>query len=247
MISRVAVIGGGLMGSGIAQVSAVAKHSVTLYDVSQAALDKGLAAITSSLARTAKKKHPEDKSAQSALVESTLSRIQTSTDLASSVGSADLVVEAIVENLEVKHKLFQEVDAHAPKNAILASNTSSLQISAIAAPLMSTRGARFVGLHFFNPVPQMKLVEVIRMAETDESVLESVVAYSKGLGKVPVMCKDRPGFIVNRLLVPYMMEAIRLVERGDATKEDVDIAMKLGAGYPMGPFELLDVSISTLF
>jgi 3-hydroxyacyl-CoA dehydrogenase len=196
--------------------------------------------IKSSLSRTAKKKFPDDSAGQTGFVATTMARITTSTDLGAAVGNADLVVEAIMENLEMKHGLFKTVDAHAPAGCILASNTSSLGIADICAPVVGNRGTMFAGLHFFNPVPQMKLVEVIRLAETRPEVVETLLEFCKGLGKVPVVVKDTPGFIVNRLLVPYMMEAVRLVERGDASKEDVDVAMKLGAGYPMGPFELLD-------
>lgn len=227
------------MGAGIAQVSAVANHSVTLVDVNQAALDKGLALISSSLSRTAKKKHADDPNAQKTYVSNVLSRISTNTNLGAAVGKADVVIEAIVENIGLKHTLFKSIDASAPPHAILASNTSSLQIRDIVSAVPN-RAPNFAGLHFFNPVPQMKLVEVISIPQTKPEVTKTLMEFCKGLGKVPVACKDTPGFIVNRLLVPYMMEAMRLVERGDATKEDVDTAMKLGAGYPMGPFELAD-------
>lgn len=147
-------------------------------------------------------------------------------------------IEAIVENLDAKQKLFAQLDSVAKQGTIFASNTSSLPIASIASA--TKRLDRFAGLHFFNPVPQMKLVEIIRTEDTSAEVTTALFDFAKRLGKVPVDCKDTPGFIVNRLLVPYMMEALRMVERGDATKEDVDTAMKLGAGYPMGPFELMD-------
>nr|KAF6386958.1 hydroxyacyl-CoA dehydrogenase [Myotis myotis] len=212
VIKHVAVIGGGLMGAGIAQVAAATGHTVVLVDQAE---DAG-----------------------SEFVEKTLSNVSTNTDAASVVHSVDLVVEAIVENLKVKNELFKRLDKFASEHTIFASNTSSLQITNIANA--TTRQDRFAGLHFFNPVPMMKLVEVIKTPMTSQKTFESLLDFSKALGKHPVTCKDTPGFIVNRLLVPYLMEAVRLYERGDASKEDIDIAMKLGAGYPMGPFELLD-------
>jgi 3-hydroxyacyl-CoA dehydrogenase len=174
-----------------------------------------------------------------------MTRIKTSTDSAKAVGDADLVVEAIVENLDVKRKLFGALDAAAPKHTIFASNTSSLPIESIATS--TKRLDRFGGLHFFNPVPQMKLVEVIRAPHTSDATFNALLAVTKKMGKVPVKCKDTPGFVVNRLLVPYILEAMRMAERGDASTEDIDVAMKLGAGYPMGPFELADfVGLDTL-
>ena len=152
--------------------------------------------------------------------------------------SADLVVEAVVENMALKQKLFAEYDKIAPAKTIFASNTSSLPISEIAST--SSRPDRFGGLHFFNPVPVMKLLEVVRIPQTSDETYNAMVAWGKAMGKATVECKDTPGFIVNRLLVPYLMEAVRMVERGDASAKDVDTAMKLGAGYPMGPFELAD-------
>ncbi|KAJ3317673.1 hypothetical protein HDU76_001092 [Blyttiomyces sp. JEL0837] len=238
-ITKIAVIGSGLMGAGIVQVASQAKLNVTMVDLSEDALNKGKQIISTSLKRVAKKKFEGDEAAQKAFVDDVFSRISTSTN-ASAVASAglDLIVEAIVENLKTKQALFSQLDSVAPKHTIFASNTSSLPIGDIAS--VTQRKDRFAGLHYFNPVPQMKLVEIIRTPETSDEVFNSLFAMSKAMGKVPVACKDTPGFIVNRLLVPYMMEALRLVERGDATKEDVDTAMKLGAGYPMGPFELMD-------
>ena len=162
-----------------------------------------------------------------------------------SASKADLCIEAIVENLEVKRKLFAQLDEAAPKHTIFASNTSSLPIESIA--MATKRGDRFGGLHFFNPVPQMKLVEVIRTPQTSDATFQSLLDVCQAMGKVAVKCKDTPGFVVNRLLVPYIMEAMRMAERGDATPQDIDVAMKLGAGYPMGPFELADfVGLDTL-
>ncbi|CAI9597795.1 unnamed protein product [Staurois parvus] len=238
VIKHVTVIGGGLMGSGIAQVAAVTGHTVVLVDQTDEILKKSSKNIEESLKRVAKKKFAEQPEASSQFLQKTLSNLSTSTDAAAVVHSTDLVIEAIVENLEVKHELFKRLDKFAPEHTIFASNTSSLPITDIAN--CTTRQDRFGGLHFFNPAPMMKLVEVIKAPMTSQTTFDSLIDFSKALGKTPVSCKDTPGFIVNRLLVPYLMESVRLYERGHASKEDIDIAMKLGAGYPMGPFELLD-------
>ncbi|KAB1282721.1 Hydroxyacyl-coenzyme A dehydrogenase; mitochondrial [Camelus dromedarius] len=254
---------------GETKVAAATGHTVMLVDQTEDILAKSRKGIEESLRRVAKKKFAENPKAGDEFVEKTLSSISTSTDAASVVHSTDLVVEAIMENLKVKSELFKRLDKFAAEHTIFASNTSSLQITSLANA--TTRQDRFGGLHFFNPVPLMKLVEVIKTPMTSQKTFESLVDFSKALGKHPVSCKDTPGFIVNRLLVPYLMEAVRLYERGscpepgweqqvsalagslgtgllncpvvqegDASKEDIDTAMKLGAGYPMGPFELLD-------
>ncbi|XP_060042253.1 hydroxyacyl-coenzyme A dehydrogenase, mitochondrial isoform X1 [Erinaceus europaeus] len=238
MVKHVTVIGGGLMGAGIAQVAAATGHRVVLVDQSDDILAKSTKGIEESLKKVAKKKFADNPKASDEFVQKTLGNLSTSTDAAAVVHSTDLVVEAIVENLKVKNELFQRLDKFAAEHTIFASNTSSLQITSIANA--TTRQDRFAGLHFFNPVPLMKLVEVIKTPMTSQKTFESLVDFTKTLGKHPVSCKDTPGFIVNRLLVPYLMEAVRLYERGDASKEDIDTAMKLGAGYPMGPFELID-------
>lgn len=237
-ISTVTVIGSGLMGSGIAQVAAQAGQNVHLVDVDAKAVAKAQDRIRDSLQRVAKKKFQEDTAKGAEFVNKALSLISTGTDSAEAAAKSDLVVEAIVENLKVKQDLFAILDKAAPLHTIFASNTSSLPIKDIASS--SSRLDKFTGLHFFNPVPVMKLLEIVRIPETSDETYNSVVAWGQAIGKVTVQCKDTPGFIVNRLLVPYVGEAIRMLERGDASAKDIDTAMKLGAGYPMGPLELAD-------
>ncbi|XP_066994539.2 hydroxyacyl-coenzyme A dehydrogenase, mitochondrial [Anabrus simplex] len=238
VIKHVTVVGGGLMGSGIAQVAAQNGHEVTLVDVNQDALKKAIGTIQTSLKRVVRKVFKDDPGDGEKLVSETLERIKTVTDVKEAVKETDLVVEAIVENLEHKHKLFSSIDQIAPDHTIFVSNTSSLSIGEIAS--VTQRKDRFGGLHFFNPVPVMKLVEVIRTSETSDDTYEKMMAFSQAVGKTTVSCKDTPGFVVNRLLVPYVAEAVRMLERGDASAKDIDTAMKLGAGYPMGPIELAD-------
>lgn len=237
-IRHVMIIGGGQMGAGIAQVSASSGHQVTLVDVSEDVLQKAVRGIEGSVKRVVKKKFADKPEAGAEFLHKVMQNVSISTDAAATVQTSDLVLEAIVENLKVKQDLFGGLDKVAPAHTIFASNTSSLPITDIASA--TSRLDRFGGLHFFNPVPMMKLVEVIGTSATSQDTFDSLLNFSKALGKTPVSCKDTPGFIVNRLLVPYMMEAVRLHERGHGSKEDIDIAMKLGAGYPMGPFELLD-------
>ncbi|XP_053711491.1 hydroxyacyl-coenzyme A dehydrogenase, mitochondrial [Synchiropus splendidus] len=245
VIKNLMIIGGGQMGAGLAQVAASTGHTVTLVDTSADILKKSVKGIEGSLKRVVKKKFADKPEAGEEFIQKVLQNVSTSTDSGSAVQSADLVLEAIVENLKVKQEVFRSLDQLAPSHTIFASNTSSLPIADIAAA--TGRLDRFGGLHFFNPVPMMKLVEVIGTSATSQDTFDSLLNFSKALGKTPVSCKDTPGFIVNRLLVPYMMEAIRLHERGHGSKEDIDIAMKLGAGYPMGPFELADyVGLDTL-
>lgn len=238
VIKHVTIIGGGQMGAGIAQVAASTGHSVALVDTSEDILKKSVKGIEGSLKRVVKKKFADKPEAGEEFIQNVLKNVSTSSDARAAVQSTDLVLEAIVENLQIKQDLFSALDKIAPAHTLFASNTSSLPISDIASS--TNRLDRFGGLHFFNPVPMMKLVEVIATSATSQETFDSLLNFSKALGKTPVSCKDTPGFIVNRLLVPYMMEAIRLHERGHGSKEDIDIAMKLGAGYPMGPFELLD-------
>jgi len=227
------------MGAGIAQVGAATGHKVTLVDVSQDVLDKSNARIGESIKRVAKKKFKEDPAAGDKFVSEAMSNLNTATSADEALATADLVVEAVTENLALKQKLFKSFDAVAPAKTIFASNTSSLPIAEIAE-VTPNRLDRFGGLHFFNPVPVMKLLEVVRIPHTSDETFQAMNDWGKAMGKTTVAAKDTPGFIVNRLLVPNLMESIRMVERGDATPQDVDVAMKLGAGYPMGPFELAD-------
>merc|ERR1719318_1861153 len=237
-IQEVIVIGGGLMGAGIAQVAAQTGHKVTLVDISQQVLDKSNARIAESIKRVAKKQFKDDTEGAGKFIDSSLGNMNIATTANEALLTADLVLEAVVENMALKQKLFAEYDQIAPAKTIFASNTSSLPISEIASS--SPRPDRFGGLRFFNPVPVMKLLEVVRIPETSDETFDAMVAWGKAMKKMTVDCKDTPGFIVNRLLVPYLMEAVRLVERGDASAKDVDLAMKLGAGHPMGPFEPAD-------
>jgi len=238
-IKEFVVIGGGLMGAGIAQVGAQTGHKVTLVDVSQDVLDKSQARINESIKRVAKKKFKDDMATGEKFIGESIANLNIATNPDAALSTADLVVEAVTENLGLKKKLFSSYDLVAPAKTIFASNTSSLAIGDIAASTPN-RLDRFGGLHFFNPVPVMKLLEVIRIPETSEETFKAMMDWGKAMNKTCVAANDTPGFIVNRLLVPNLMEAVRLVERGDATPKDVDIAMKLGAGHPMGPFELAD-------
>ncbi|KAF0304072.1 Hydroxyacyl-coenzyme A dehydrogenase, mitochondrial [Amphibalanus amphitrite] len=237
-IKTVTVIGGGLMGSGIVQVAAQTGHKVTLVDVKDEFLEKSKANIEGSIKRVAKKMFKEDADAAGKFISESLARITMTTDTLEAVRDTDLVIEAIVENLGVKQKLFKAIDEVAPQKTIFTSNTSSIPITQIAEP--TSRKDRFGGLHFFNPVPVMKLLEVISIQQTSEETFNRMLEFGAAMGKTTVRCKDTPGFVVNRLLVPNLLEAIRMLERGDATARDIDTAMKLGASYPMGPFELAD-------
>ncbi|CAD6567252.1 MAG: hypothetical protein TREMPRED_003435, partial [Tremellales sp. Tagirdzhanova-0007] len=236
-VERLTVFGAGLMGAGIAQIGAQNGLKVVLSDVTDQALQNGLTIINKSLSRIAKKKQPDD---VEGYTKSVMANIEITTDAGKAVTDADLVVEAIIESLKVKRDLFGFLDGKAKDSCIFATNTSSLSVTEIAESCGQPRQKLFAGLHFFNPVPAMKLVEIIRTSLTSDETYNALKEVTERMGKAPVTCKDTPGFIVNRLLVPYMLEAIRMVERGDATPEDVDQAMQLGAGMPMGPFTLLD-------
>ena len=227
------------MGSGIAEVAAKAGHDVVVREVSEEALTSGRKRIEGSLARAVEKgKLPQEAR------EEVLSRLSFTTEL-DALADRDLVIEAIVEALEAKNELFSYLDDIAPEHTIFASNTSSLTVTDMAAA--TKRPDRFVGLHFFNPVPVMKLVEVVRTIVTSQETFDAAFAFALGLGKEPIAAKDNSGFVVNLLLVPYMLDAIRQLERGVATIQDIDKAMTLGCGYPMGPFVLGDfVGLDTL-
>jgi 3-hydroxybutyryl-CoA dehydrogenase len=238
-IQKVGVIGCGLMGSGIAHVVAASGYPVVVREISQELIDKGFKTIEKNLQRQV------DKGVLSAEAKAgALGRLKATTHLADMAGS-DLIIEAVTENFDVKKSIYHELDQLCAPNVIFASNTSSLSITAMAAT--TQRPGRFVGLHFFNPVPVMKLVEVIRTIATESEVFETVVQFAAKLGKTPVRTSDRTGFIVNRLLVPYLLDAVRALEEGVGTIDDIDNAMKLGCGYPMGPLTLLDfVGLDTI-
>ena len=239
-VQKVGVVGCGLMGHGIVQVAAQGGCEVLAFEVDQQALDKGMARIEKSVSKLAQKAVDKGKLSQEqadAQVGQTRARITPTLNKAD-LADCDLVVEAIVENLEAKKALFAELGALCKPETILASNTSSFPIAEMAAA--SGRPERCVGLHFFNPVQLMRLVEVVRTDGTDEEVFAAARAFGEACGKTAVSCKDTPGFVVNRLLVPYMTQALLMLERGDATKEDIDTAMQLGCGYPMGPLTLTD-------
>ncbi|NOT31516.1 MAG: 3-hydroxybutyryl-CoA dehydrogenase [Planctomycetes bacterium] len=230
---RVAVVGAGTMGNGIAQTFASAGAEVVLIDVVEPALKKGLATIEKSLAKFAERGKLSAADAQSIFA-----RVKPSTTL-QDAKSAELVVEAVVERLEVKRKVFAELDALTPAATILATNTSSISITAIAAS--TQRADRVIGMHFMNPVPLMALVEIIRGQETSDATTQRVVAASKAIGKTPVEASDYPGFVSNRVLMPMLNEAVFCLMEGVATKEAIDTVMRLGMNHPMGPLALADL------
>ena len=233
LFERVAVIGAGTMGNGIAQVFASCGSAVTLVDVDGEALDRGVAAIGKSLARVVKKERMTQEDADAAMA-----RISRSTRL-EDLTDRELIVEAVSERAELKAKVFRTLDEVAPASAILASNTSSISITEIAA--VTGRADKVIGMHFMNPVPVMKLVEVIRGQETSEETTEAVMRASRALGKEPVEANDYPGFVSNRVLMPMINEAVFCLMEGVATKEGIDTVMKLGMAHPMGPLTLADL------
>ena len=231
-ISKVGVVGCGLMGSGIAQVAAVAGFDTVVRDVSQALLDRGRAGILKSLARMVDKGM-----ITSDARDASLGRLRFVTELAE-LKDRDIIVEAVTEDLDLKNGIWRELDRACPPETMFASNTSSLTIGSMAGA--THRPDRFVGLHFFNPVPMMPLVEVIRTGTTSDQTFERAYSFARALGKEPVAATDSPGFIVNLLLVPFLLDAARAREHGTASTADIDRAMQLGCGHPMGPLSLMD-------
>jgi len=241
-INKVIVLGCGLMGSGIAQVCAQAGRDVTVIEVSQAYLNGGLGNIAKQLAKMVEKAKVTAEER-----DQIIERLHGSIKL-EDAGGADLVIEAIIENIDEKNRTYSQLDKICPPQTIFASNTSSLSVTQMMTATSPERQRRFIGMHFFNPVPVMKLVEVVRTILTDREVFEAATTFAREIGKVPVQTSDRTGFIVNRLLVPYMLDAIRALEEGVASIVDIDNAMKLGCGYPMGPFTLGDfVGLDTTY
>ncbi len=239
-IEKVGVLGCGLMGSGIAEVCAKAGLATVVREVEAGLLEKGLARVNGSMEKAVSKGRLSGEERDAALA-----RLEGTTDLAR-LADCDLVIEAIVENIDEKRKVYAALEAAVQKEAIFASNTSSLTITELA--MATGRPERFLGLHFFNPVPVMPLVEVVRTLLTSDEVAEAAQAFAVRVGKQPVAAHDNSGFIVNRLLVPYLLDAVRAVEEGVGTVEDIDLAMKLGCGYPMGPLTLLDfVGLDTTY
>jgi 3-hydroxybutyryl-CoA dehydrogenase len=239
-IETVGVVGCGLMGSGIAQVCAEAGHNVMVREVSDELLKKGLGKIESFL-----KKGVDKGKVTPERMSEVLGRLQGTTDL-TKLAASDIVIEAVVENLDAKRQVYEILDRECPAHTIFASNTSSLSVTEMAA--VTKRPDRFVGLHFFNPVPLMKLVEVVRSPLTSPEAFEAAFVFAKGLGKSPIRASDKTGFIVNRLLVPFLLDAIRALEEGVGSVEDIDKGMQLGCGHPMGPLTLLDfVGLDTTY
>jgi len=231
-ITRVGVVGFGLMGSGIAQVCAQAGYDTLVREIDQRFLDKGFERVDGSLARLVKGGKLAEADAKAAR-----GRMRGTTSLAE-FGDRDLVIEAVIEKIDAKREVYDELDRVCPPGTIFTSNTSSLTIVEMAAG--TKRPDRFAGLHFFNPAPIMPLVEIVRALTTSDETIETLREFVGSLGKTGVVCKDTPGFIVNRLMVPYLLSAIRTLEQGVASAEEIDQAVKLGLRHPMGPFELLD-------
>ncbi|HKH47299.1 MAG TPA: 3-hydroxybutyryl-CoA dehydrogenase [Thermoanaerobaculia bacterium] len=239
-IRKVGVLGCGLMGSGIAEISARAGYETVVREVSEEVVEKGIQKIHGSLGKAVDKgkMSAEDRDAA-------VSRLSGAVGL-DALADCDIVIEAIIENIDEKRKTFTALDEVVKKDALFASNTSSLTITQMA--MFTRRPDQFVGLHFFNPVPVMKLVEVVRTLLTSDAAYETAFELARSVGKEPIACRDNSGFVVNRLLVPYLLDAIRALEEGVASVEDIDKGMQLGCGYPMGPFTLLDfVGLDTTY
>jgi len=232
-MKNISVIGAGTMGNGIAHVFAQSGYNVSLVDISQDALDRGLATITKNLDRmVAKERISEDDK------KNTLANIQTYTTVAEGVKNAELVVEAATENVDLKLRIFKDLDEKAPEGCILGTNTSSISITKIAA--VTNRPEKVIGMHFMNPVPIMKLVEIIRGYSTSDETLQIIMETSKSLKKAPVEVNDYPGFVANKILMPMINEAIITLHEGTAGVEEIDTVMKLGMAHPMGPLQLAD-------
>jgi len=243
-IKKVGVLGCGLMGSGIGQVCATAGFETVVLEVEQRLLDKGFAGIEKSLAKFAER--PVEKGGITQEQKNAIRGRLRGTTNRQDLHDCDIVIEAIIENVQQKKDMYDSLDGIVKREAIFATNTSSISVTELMAA--TKRPERFIGLHFFNPVPLMKLVEVVRTIATAPEVFDAAYEFGKKLGKVPVRTSDKTGFIVNRLLVPYLLDAIRAFEEGVGSIEDIDNAMKLGCGYPMGPFTLLDfVGLDTTY
>ena len=241
-IKKVGVLGCGLMGSGIAQTAATAGFETIVREVSDELCERGFGGIEKSLARFAEKGTITSDQQQEIR-----GRLSGTTSL-DQLADCDIIIEAIIENLETKRETYRQLHSVCKPETIFASNTSSISITEMMTATSPERQRRFIGMHFFNPVPLMKLVEVIRTILTDEAIYEQAIEFGKRLGKVPVRAGDKSGFIVNRLLVPYMLDAVRALEEGVGSIVDIDNAMKLGCGYPMGPFTLGDfVGLDTTY
>ncbi len=239
-IKKVGVIGAGLMGAGIAQVAAAGGFETVIREVAQEFIDKGMSRIDKFLSRSVEKGKTTAEQK-----EATLQNLSGTINL-DDLKDCDLIIEAVTENIEIKKEIFSGLDNLCQQSTIFASNTSSLTITEMAAA--TKRPEKFVGMHFFNPVPIMKLVEVVRTIQTNQETFDTAFEFAKSVGKVPIACKDNSGFVVNLLLVPYLLGAIRAVEDGVASIEDIDKGMTLGCGYPMGPLTLLDfVGIDTTY
>ncbi len=240
-VKRVGVVGAGIMGAGIVQVCAQSGYEVVVSEINKELLQKGIGTVDFFLGKAVQKERITAKDK-----DDIMGRIQGTTD-PKDFKDCDLIVEAIIENLELKKELFEQLDEICPPHALLTSNTSSMTVIEMAAA--TKRMDKVAGLHFFNPVPVMRLVEIVRTITTSDETVEALRTFSESLGKTVVMAKDTPGFIVNRLLIPYLLNAIRVYESGLASLEDIDTAIELGLNHPMGPFRLLDVlgSDTTLF
>ncbi|XP_047129056.1 hydroxyacyl-coenzyme A dehydrogenase, mitochondrial [Hydra vulgaris] len=236
-IDKVTIVGGGTMGAGIADIAAQSGFKVTIVD-SDESTQKCMVQIVKTLSLSTQKRFPNEPKGAKKYIDNVLKNIQTNSHIENGCSDADLVIESIIENLNIKKDIIQKIETVLPKNSIIASNTSSLTLSELSDHLNYPEN--FGGLHFFNPVWKMKLVEVGRSSKTSEQTIKRLTNFAEDLGKKVVTCNDISGFIVNRLLFPYLLEALRLYDRGHASVVDIDTAMKLGAGFPLGPFEVID-------